>query len=146
MLLPFITRFPIPKFKVEKDFQWWLGKQIHDHHGMWWPYHKMSDMSIDKKPCDCFYVDELGRTYFMELKIIDGYTFNINKMESQQVEFLSKLSKMQKRFDDFPELVDYTSSLALLLVYSKKLHEWKCLHWIAVEKELLEHGSIKVFS
>lgn len=97
----------------------------------------MSDMSADKKPCDCFYVDEIGRTYFMELKIIDGYTFNINKMQPQQVEFLSKLSKTDK----FSQ-----RSLPLLLVYSKKCHEWKCLEWIEIEKELLENGSVKVFS
>ena len=144
MLLPFITRSPSTVFKLEKDFQAWIGTQIQEHHGMWWPYHKMSDQAVGKKPCDCFYVDEIGRTYFMELKMIDGYTFNINKMESQQLEFLSRLSKMQM-FDWYRQNPDDDHLLPLLLVYSKKLREWKCLHWIEIEKELLEKGSIKVF-
>lgn len=94
-MLSFIPRTPPIHFKLEKEFQHWIGQCIEEHHGVGWPYHKMSDQSRDEKPCDCFYVDEDGRTYFMELKNIERYTLNLNKFEPQQVEFLSKLSSLQ---------------------------------------------------
>lgn len=96
----------------------------------------MSDQAICKKPCDCFFVDKIGRTYFMELKMIDAYTLNLKKLEPQQVEFLSKISNLQS---------GPVMTYALVLVYSKKLKEWKILHWSEIEKNLLDDWSVQVF-
>lgn len=137
-MLDFIPRVPPKPFKLEKEFQYWIGQCIEDHHGLWWPYHKMSDQAIIQKPCDCFYVDSDGRTCFMELKTIDSYTLNLKKFEPQQVEFLSKVSSLQEKG---PLAMTY----ALAVVYSKKLHRWEVFHWNEIEEELMEKGSIKLF-
>lgn len=42
-------------FKKEKEFQGWFGKEIKRKFG--YHYKKMSDMSMDKKDCDCYVVD-----------------------------------------------------------------------------------------
>jgi len=100
----------------------------------------MSDASSDKKPCDCFYLDEDWCTYFMELKMIDAYTLNLKKFEYQQVEFLSRVSTLEPT-SGFHEFY----SRALALIYSKKLQRWEVFQWQHIEERLMQHGSAQLF-
>lgn len=133
-MLDFIPRKVGKHFQLEKDFQRWFREQIENHFGIGHPYHKMSDMDIQKKPCDCFLVDDIGRALFCELKIIPGLSLNLNKYEYQQVEFLTKVSSRGQ-----------VHSLALSPVYSQKFQTWYLYDWEKLMPRLFAENSIKIF-
>ena len=124
-------------FKDEADFQSWFSGYITDQY--WWiAQHKLSDQSMSKKPCDYFFINEVGQTVWCELKVIPGFTININRFEPQQVEFLTHLTSLYRQW-----LPRY--SLAYAVLYSKKNQEVRYLPWDEIQQQLLETGSLKVF-
>lgn len=142
---------PTKYFQYEADFQTWFSGEIK---ALYWaiPQHKISDMSRNEKPCDYFFFDEKGRTFFCELKVLDGYTLNINRFEPQQVEFMTALaSRCRHLLQQIPlerktaEDVDLLHSLPYAVLYCQKTREVKYLPWWTLQDELLQKGSVKVF-
>lgn len=102
---------PTKNFHYEADFQVWFQEQVIAHYdNQYVMQHKLSDQALNRKPCDYFYFDEIGRAYFCELKVIPGYTINISKFEYQQVEFLTELFRRESGHS-FPYAVIYSEKV-----------------------------------
>lgn len=119
------------KFHLEKEFQTWFGQECKKFGFL---YHKISDQSRGLKPLDCWFVDWQGVTNWCELKILDGYTLNINVFEPQQVEYLTKVSKLGN-----------VHSRAFTALYCKKNFRYILIPWEHIIDKLLTEWSIKVF-
>ena len=80
----------------EKDFQREFTRSIRialNAKQEYYVYHKLSDMSIDQKPFDCFLAYKHWFMWF-ELKIHKKSTaFAVNKIEDHQLYYLTQLEK-----------------------------------------------------
>jgi len=121
------TVFVGKQFKLEKDFTAWFGTQHKRKFAFW---HKISDQSRGLKPCDAIYADTDG-LYILEAKVIDGYTFNLNSFEEQQIDALDHVWRLCKG--------------SRVIIYSKKTQEYREMSWDILMALLNGKTSAKIF-
>lgn len=98
-------------FQKEKLFTAWHGLQQRKAGNF---YYKISDQSAGLKPADVIWADFSG-LWLVEAKIIDGYTFNINEFQDQQITALNLVWDLCQR--------------SKVLIYSKKTQEYVDILW-----------------
>ena len=79
------------EFKNEAEFQTYFWQQCKK---FWYVYYKLSDFdNMSLKPCDCIVTDKDWDTHRVELKYTKTDKINTNKLEPQQLAYLTRVEE-----------------------------------------------------
>mgnify|MGYP003494577821 FL=1 len=69
---------------IEKDFQSEVFTYLRDR-GMY--IHRIPDLGPASRLVDAIMIDTDGKTFYVEFKKVDGYTYNMSQFEPAQIRF-----------------------------------------------------------
>lgn len=129
-LVPDNSACPPKGFKLEKEFQTWLGSKLND---AGWFYYKLPDTGFDYKPYDFDAVSLTGKHYCCECKMIESTTIPLTAFRPQQITCLRKISKLD-------------AESAWVIVYSKQLNKFRAFKWADYEASMDGNKSVRIWT
>ena len=114
---------------IEKDFQSEVFSYLRER-GMY--IHRIPDLWPASRLVDSIMIDTDGKTFYVEFKKVDGYTYNMSQFEPSQIRFF--------------EMAMVRNVEAYVIVYSRKTRTY----WVGEYRYLKENqnqdGGIKLFT
>ena len=114
---------------VEKDFQSEVFSYLRER-GMY--IHRIPDLWPASRLVDAIMIDTDGKTFYVEFKKVEGYTYNMSQFEPAQIRFF--------------EMAMVRNIEAYVMIYSRKT----TTHWVGEYRYLKENQNhewwIKLFS
>lgn len=84
------VKWNYPKWSPENWFQKEIMGELKDR---WWFVYHIEDTSWQSRLLDIYAITPDGKELWMELKVIDIFTFNLSRFETDQVKFMLRREK-----------------------------------------------------